>query len=127
MILPRGPGAAQRGGVQAGFRRQPGGQRAACCGRARGAAAGGCAEFRLKQRNGRSRRGGTSLRHQDFRQGAVLAGLELHMGLVRLNVGQMVADSYEVPCFFEPSQDGAFAHGVGQAGHFNGNSHGGEC
>ena len=25
--------------------------------------------------------------------------LELHMGLVRLNVGQMVADSYEVPCF----------------------------
>ena len=81
----------------------------------------------LKQRNGRSRRGGTSLRHQDFRQGAVLAGLELHMGLVRLNVGQMVADFYEVPCFFDPSQDGAFVHGVGQAGHFNGNSHGGEC
>lgn len=126
MILPRGPVPRS----VAGFRPASAASLAASglhVADGRGAAAGGCAEFPLKQRNGRSRRGGTSLRHQNFRQGAVLAGLELHMGLIRLNVGQMVADFYEVPCFFEPSQDGAFVHGVGQAGHFNGNSHGGEC
>lgn len=104
-----------------------GGQRAAFDGRARRAVAGGGAEFRLKQRNGSAHRGGTAFRHQDFHQGSVLACLEFHVGLVRLDVGQMVADFYEVSYLFDPSQDDSFVHGVGQAGHFNGNSHGGEC
>lgn len=118
-------GAVQAGGVHPGFRRQFGSQRTEFYhGGGRGAVTGGRTEFRLQQGNGSAHGGCGAFRHQDFRQGSVLACLKLHVGLFRFDVGQVVSHFHKVSYFFDPSQDDAFVHGIGKAGHFNGNGHG---
>ena len=54
---------------------------------------------------------------QDFRQHARALGLELHVGLVGLDLGQHVADIHLVSGLFQPTEDLPLLHGVTELRH----------
>ena len=54
---------------------------------------------------------------EDLREDSAVVGLQLHRGLVGLDLGEHVTCQHGVTFVLEPLSDDTFGHGVGQAGH----------